>query len=139
MNAKGNYWEIQAASDYFDRVSADRGLWFESQLDRERRYALQDFFQAVTPVVGDAIATALTPRQKEVVLLYYYYGKTQEDIAVILDLAQSTVSRHLFGTARNGRKVGGAVQKLRKIIERTHPESVQKALSALQEQFQQAM
>jgi predicted transcriptional regulator len=139
MKANINFWEIPAASDYFDRLSVERGLWFESQVDRDRRYALQEFFQAVTPAVGDAIATALTPRQKEVVLLYFYYGKTQEDIAAILSLAQSTVSRHLFGTTRNGKKVGGAVQKLRKVIERTHPEPVQEALDTLQERFQQVV
>jgi len=91
------------------------------------------------PVVGDAIDTALTSRQREVTLLYFFCGKTQEDIAAILDLSQSTVSRHLFGTTRNGRRVGGAVQKLRKMIERTQPEPVQEALQVLQQRFQRAI
>lgn len=139
MDADANYLEITAASDYFDRMPVERGLWFETQMDRDRRYALQEFFQAVMPVVGDAIDTALTSRQREVTLLYFFCGKTQEDIAAILDLSQSTVSRHLFGTTRNGRRVGGAVQKLRKMIERTQPEPVQEALQALQQCFQRAI
>jgi predicted DNA-binding protein (UPF0251 family) len=87
------------------------------------------------PSVNDFIEKCLTPRQKEVVKLYYYYGKTQEDIAVILQLTQSTVSRHLFGTVRSGKKVGGAIPKLRKLMDRTDNPAIAGALATLQGKF----
>ncbi|HIA48681.1 MAG TPA: sigma-70 family RNA polymerase sigma factor, partial [Candidatus Hydrogenedentes bacterium] len=73
----------------------------------------------------------LTQRQMEVVKLHYLYGKTQEDIATILDLSQSTVSRHLFGTVRGGKKVGGAIPKLRKVIDKTENPSIDQAFDIL--------
>ena len=126
------FWEVQTSSEYLESLPANRGLWFETQENRERRHAFQDFFQEVRPTVSNLIDSALTKRQCEVVKLYYMYGKTQEDIAAILELSQSTVSRHLFGTVRQGKKVGGAIPKLRKYIERAQPREVDHAFSRLQ-------
>jgi len=50
-------------------------------------------------------------------------------------LSQSTVSRHLFGTARGGRKVGGALPKLRKAIYRRPNPAIEEALGALRERL----
>ncbi len=127
-----DFWEIPIGSDYLENLSADRAVWFETDDDRERRYVFEDFFQEVRPVVMQLIDSQLTQRQREVITLYYVYGKTQQDIAVILDLAQSTVSRHLFGTVRQGRKVGGAIPKLRKVIERAQSGPIDSALDTLQ-------
>lgn len=126
-----DFWEIPVGSDYIESLPADRGLWYETEVDRDRRYAFSDFFKEVKPVISQLIDSELTKRQSEVVKLYYVYGKTQEDIAVILDLTQSTVSRHLFGTVRGGKKVGGAIPKLRKILDKTDLPEVDNALSAL--------
>jgi len=117
-----DFWEVTAESGYLENLPADRGLWFENSEDRERRYAFNEFFDEVKPTVMNLVDVKLTKRQQEVVKLYYVYGKTQEDIATILDLTQSTVSRHLFGTVRSGKKVGGAIPKLRKVLEK-HPDS----------------
>jgi hypothetical protein len=100
-----------------DRMPATEALYYESEDDRERRYAMQSFYEDVKPSVSDFIEKCLTPRQKEVVKLYYYYGKTQEDIAVILQLTQSTVSPN-FRNGPGGKKVGETI-KLRKLIDRT--------------------
>lgn len=127
-----DFWEIPIGSDYLENLSAERAVWFETDDDRERRYVFEDFFQEVRPVVMQLIDTQLTQRQREVITLYYVHGKTQQDIAVILDLAQSTVSRHLFGTVRQGRKVGGAIPKLRKVIERAKSGPIDSALDTLQ-------
>ena len=130
-----DFWEVPLDASYLESIPAERGLWFETSADRKRRHALQDFFQAVMPAMWDIIETELTDRQLEVLRLYYIQGCTQEDIAAKLKLTQSTVSRHLFGAARNGRKVGGAIPKLRKAIETRAPEEVERALATLQTQF----
>jgi len=126
-----DFWEVSAPSAFLESVPSESALWFETAEDQERRYALQDFFQSVLPVVSDIIDEALTDRQREVVTLYYFHGKSQEDIASILDLSQSTVSRHLFGTVRDGKKVGGAITKLKKVIEKTDSEEISAALDIL--------
>lgn len=130
-----DFWEISAGSQYLEALPASRGLWYDTDVDRERRYAFADFFQSVKPLVYDLIESKLTGRQKEVVKLYYVHGKTQEDIATILDLTQSTVSRHLFGTSRGGKKVGGAIPKLQKLIERDDTKAIAPALDELREKL----
>ena len=133
-----DFWEVPTDSRVLESVPASRAMWFETSEDQERRYAFQSFFAKVKPVVFDLLDSELTRRQREVVTLYYFHGKTQEDIATILDLSQSTVSRHLFGTVRDGKKVGGAITKLRKVIERKRPEVVDDAFETLHEDLAQA-
>ena len=126
-----DFWEVSADSAFLENLPADRGLWFETEDDRYRREAFSEFFAEVKPVVLDLVDAKLTKRQMEVVKLHYIYGKTQEDIATILDLTQSTVSRHLFGTVRGGKEVGGAIPKLRKVIDKTENTSIDEAFDTL--------
>ncbi len=130
-----DFWEVSAESEYLENLPADRGLWFETEEDRDRREVFSDFFAEVKPTVLNLIDTKLTNRQMEVVKLYYLYEKTQEDIATILDLSQSTVSRHLFGTVRGGKKVGGAIRKLRKVIDKSETPEIDNAFNTLQERL----
>ena len=134
-----DFWEIPIGSEYLENLPSHRALWFETEEDRERRYAFNDFFDEVRPTVQGIMDANLTKRQSEVVSLYYVLGKTQEDIATILDLTQSTVSRHLFGTMRRGKKVGGAIPKLRKIIDRSDNEQIDAAFSCLKGKLVEAV
>lgn len=134
-----DFWEVPTESATLDRVPSTSALYYETEVDRERRHAMQAFYEEVRPSVDSFIENCLTDRQKEVVKLYYYYGKTQEDIAVILQLTQSTVSRHLFGTVRRGKKVGGAIPKLRKLLDKTRDPAITEALSALQGKLKEAV
>ncbi len=126
-----DFWEIPTGSEYLENLPSNRALWYETQEDRSRRYAFQEFFEEVSPVVRGLMGANLTRRQQEVVQLYYLDGKTQEDIATILELTQSTVSRHLFGTMRRGKKVGGAIPKLRKVVDRSENGHIDDAFDAL--------
>lgn len=61
----------------------------------------------------------LTPRQREVIKLYSD-GNTQMEIAKILNVNQSSITKSLNGNVdyRNGKKIyGGAKKKIAKIIE----------------------
>jgi len=133
-----DFWEIPTEFATLDRVPATGALYYETEDDRERRYAMHSFYDEVRPSVNNFIEKSLTRRQMEVVKLYYYHGKTQEDIATILQLTQSTVSRHLFGTVRSGKKVGGAIPKLRKLIDRANDPTITEALFALQSRLREA-
>ena len=134
-----DFWEIATGSEYLENLPTSRALWHETQDDRERRYAFQEFFDEVRPVIRRLLDAKLTRRQREVVKLYYIHGKTQEDIAEILDLTQSTVSRHLFGTMRRGKKVGGAIPKLRKIVDKTADPSIDSAFTTLRSKLVEAV
>lgn len=134
-----DFWEISTESVYLENLPASRALWHETSEDQERRHAFREFFEDVKPTIRDFIDFKLTRRQQEVVKLYYVYGKTQEDIATILDLTQSTVSRHLFGTMRKGKKVGGAIPKLKKIIERTNSPTIDVAFDTLHGKLAEAI
>lgn len=65
------------------------------------------------------VDTLLTPRQREVIHLYAD-GYTQMEIAKMLNVNQSSITKSLNGNVdyKNGKKVyGGARKKMRKIIE----------------------
>jgi len=132
------YWEVSLDASRLDRFASHAALWFETETDRERRYAMQDFYRAVSPVVRGLIDTKLTGRQREILRLYFIDGKTQEDIADQLSVSQSTVSRHLFGTVRSGKKVGGAIPKLRKAIDGAPPPEIARALGDLRRRLASA-
>ena len=118
-----------------DRFSAQNALWYETEDDRERRWAVCEFREQVMPTVRDLVDRRLTRRQREVVYLYFFLGKTQEDIAAILNLTQSTVSRHLFGIVRGGKRIGGAVAKLRRAIDREPSPAITTALTSLRQRL----
>jgi DNA-binding transcriptional ArsR family regulator len=134
-----DFWEIPTEIATLDRIPADKALWFEDEVDRERRHVMREFFEGVASAVNELIEEELTDRQREIVKLYYFYGKTQEDIAAILNLTQSTVSRHLFGTTRDGKKVGGAIPKLRKAVDKVRKPAINEALADLQDRLAEAV
>ena len=133
-----DFWEIPAQSRYFENIPTEQSIWFETEEDRERRHAIKDFFKSVLPVVEELIESSLTGRQKEVLRLYYFNDMSQEEIAEALALSQSTVSRHLFGTTRNGKKVGGAIPKLQKVIANDKTETISTALGTLRSRLYRA-
>ena len=68
-------------------------------------------------LLRDLVATKLTARQREVVELSYVDGLTQAEIAERLGISQQVVSKHLFGVVRDGRRIGGAIRRLRQLCE----------------------
>jgi DNA-directed RNA polymerase specialized sigma24 family protein len=67
--------------------------------------------------IAEIVRTGLTDKQRRIVELYFYEGRTQVEIAATLGVSQQVVSRQLFGVIRHGRRIGGAVARLRKICE----------------------
>ncbi len=63
------------------------------------------------------VARDLTQRQRRIIELYFFEGRTQQEVAEELGVSQQVVSRQLFGVMREGRKVGGAIRRLRKAFE----------------------
>ena len=109
-----DFWEIPVPPEFFDQLTTEDYLWYRAPDDEymERRRAKR---QAVLEQVRQIIAKELTKRQTECVHLYFYKGKTQEEIGDILGISRRVVSQHLFGVTRDGKQVGGAINKIRKV------------------------
>lgn len=78
------------------------------------------------------VDTLLTPRQREVIRLYAD-GYTQMEIAKMLNVNQSSITKSLNGNVdyKNGKKIyGGARKKIRKIIE--NDERIKEILAEMQ-------
>lgn len=112
------FWEIPADTAFLENIPSDRSPWYETREDRERRYAFREFFNDVLPIIRSLIDAELTARQREILHLYYFQNMRQEEIADTLRISQSTISRHLFGTVRNGKRIGGAIPKLQRAVTR---------------------
>lgn len=108
------FWEIQFDQVDLEQFSNESGIWFENIEDREDRYQWEDQMHDLADAVYGFLSEFLTQKQCEVVLLYFLYKKTQQEIAEIQGISRRVVSQHLFGICRDGKHIGGAVNKLRK-------------------------
>lgn len=73
--------------------------------------------KAALEAIAELVRSGLTAKQREIVQLYFYDGCSQVDIASRLGISQQVVSRQLFGVVRDGRRIGGAIARLRKACE----------------------
>lgn len=104
------YWEIPVDPDVLARFPAAEA---EPSRDPDKQRILDEAVAQLRAI----IETGLTPRQRDVVQAYFFEGRTEAEIAQQLGIAQQVVSRHLFGALRAGRRVGGAMAKLRRLAE----------------------
>jgi len=63
--------------------------------------------------VRHAVETALTDKQREAIELFFFHGLSQSEIARKLGVSQQVVQKRIYGTARRGAVVGGALARLR--------------------------
>jgi RNA polymerase sigma factor (sigma-70 family) len=101
--------EIPFSPDVLDSWFTDPG---PDEPEDPRRARLR---AELVAVLRELVATQLTDRQRRIVELYFYEGRTQAEIAAELGISQQVVSRQLFGVVRNGKKVGGAIKRLRDV------------------------
>lgn len=94
-------------SDKLDRLDTERGLWAAG--DAPPRDRLRE-------AVREAVASALTEKQRAVVEACFFEGLSQGDAARRLGITQQVVSKTLHGAPRDGRLVGGALRKLREAL-----------------------
>jgi hypothetical protein len=64
------------------------------------------------------VRTALAEPQRRVVGRYFFQHMTEREIARELGVSRQVVNQHLYGAARGGHRVGGAIAKLRKLARR---------------------
>ena len=96
--------------DVFDRRV---GSLFDAFADDPLDEAREELFALLRQIV----ATGLTERQREIVHLTYDEQLTQAEVAARLGVSQQVVSKALFGVVRDGKRIGGAIRRLRQLCE----------------------
>jgi DNA-directed RNA polymerase specialized sigma24 family protein len=104
------FWELPFDPGDFDAIP-EEVLDAPLDMDPERARVRSEVLEGLSELVQ----TSLTAKQRIMVERYFYDGRTQQEIAAELGVSQQVVSRQLFGVVRHGRRVGGAIQRLRKI------------------------
>jgi predicted transcriptional regulator len=102
--------------DHWNNIPAESGLWKSYNLKSDRRKC-EKIYSKIMPMLKRILSQYLTPRQFEVMKLCLYEPYyTQSATAHLLGISQPTVSQHLNGKKRNGKKVGGARPKIQRKI-----------------------
>lgn len=101
-----------------DRLETSCALWAQSaEGDRE----------PLREAVREAVAAALTEKQRAVVEACFFEGLSQGEAAARLGITQQVVSKTLHGAPRDGRLVGGALRKLREALSPVMAEAIRAA------------
>ncbi len=88
-----------------DRVPNEGCPWAPDP-DDDRRETLREAVRA-------AVDSSLTDRQRCMVEGYFFEGLSQGDLAKKLGVTQQVVQKTLFGVVRSGKRIGGALSRLR--------------------------
>ncbi|MDP3278574.1 MAG: sigma factor-like helix-turn-helix DNA-binding protein [Deltaproteobacteria bacterium] len=73
----------------------------------------------LTQRLRHAITRTLTPAQRVAVELYFFDGLSQSEIARRLGVSQQVIHKRIYGVDRQGRRIGGALAKLRRALAAT--------------------
>ena len=113
-----DFWEVRIDPNDLEQFPNESGAWFQTPDEAlyERRAKARN--TRVLPRLMELIRQDLTEKQFMILVLYYLHEKTQEEVAQIMGISRRTVSQHLFGICRNGKHVGGAIRKIRKLCRR---------------------
>ena len=109
------FWEVSLDPHDLDTYANEAGIWHETSDDSQERLNRETRSKNLMRPIMALIGEALTEKQHQVLLLYYLHQKTQEEVAQIMGISRRVVSQHLFGIYRNGKQVGGAIKKIRKL------------------------
>jgi len=109
-----SFWEISVPPEALEARAYDPISALFAGEESESRKAARSEAVALLRVV---ISNRLTERQRQIVELHYLEGLSQQEVATRLGISQQTVSRQLFGVLRAGNRVGGALKRLRAILE----------------------
>lgn len=79
--------------------------WPEKALERRKKLEREDYIKKKMREVRKVMNRHLTPRQKECLKLHYLKGYSQERIACLLQIHQTTVSQHIRYALKKLRRV----------------------------------
>jgi RNA polymerase sigma factor (sigma-70 family) len=109
-----DFWEVTIDDEGWRGFSNQDHPFFEDPTELTERHQRDARARAMRSQLQAIMVEELTEPQRAVVVLTYFHGLNQRQISARLSISQQTVSQHLYGKARNGKTVGGAMRKLRK-------------------------
>ena len=114
-----DFWEVPVDPAIINNLISNSSIFYREPADEdeETKAKKQKLRNEAIKQIKVIIQTRLTKIQRDIVHLYYFENKAQTEIADMLKISQQVVSKHLFGVIRNGKKIGGAIKKLKKICE----------------------
>lgn len=133
--ALNNFVEISIDPVLLNNFSTEDGLnsYFNSYASTEEFKELRaELFNEVM----DIIQNQLTDKQKQVVIMTYIDGKTQNEISIELGRHQTAIHKTLKGNidyGNNGKRYGGALKKIRKLC--ADNENIQRILGKMREGY----
>jgi RNA polymerase sigma factor (sigma-70 family) len=107
------FWEILLDNNELDKLPYKCLFSYQSiegTKNRERKQILN--------LVFEIIESELTQRQRECIKLYFLQEKTQAEVAEILGISRRVVSQHIYGICRDGKRIGGAIKKIKKVCKK---------------------
>ena len=116
-----HFWEINVEPEVLETMLTSPDILEEllsNSVDEQAQAEKDQLRSDALAQIKILIQTKLTEKQRQIVEMYFYQGKTQQEIAKELGINQQVVSKHLFGVLRDGQKVGGAIRKLQKSCEK---------------------
>jgi len=114
-NFHPRFWEILFPPDELDAFSQESAIGYESHAERQLRYKQEDKRHEIAPVIMGIIQNGLADMQRVCIELHFLHGKTQEKVADSLGISRRAVRQHIYGIRRNGKRIGGGMNKIRKV------------------------
>ncbi len=108
--------EIYLDYSVWQNMAETRLPWYEYNHNSEHRKQMSSIHRIIIPRLWEIISSGLSSRQKDVMMLYFRSQLNQITIAKKLGISQPTVSQHINGKQRNGKKIGGSIKKIKKTI-----------------------
>lgn len=76
----------------------------------------EESLRALAERLRGAIDHALTARQRQAVEWHFFEGLSQSEIARRLGISQQVVHKRIYGVDRRGKRIGGALARLRRAL-----------------------
>ena len=112
------FWEFLLDNNELDKFPYECLFSYQNQEDPKKQLQRESEKKQILNLVIDIIESELTQRQRECVKLYFLQENTQSEVAEILGISRRVVSQHIYGIYRNGKRIGGAIKKIRKVCKK---------------------
>jgi predicted transcriptional regulator len=114
---KSYYREIHLGLEHWNNIPDQNSVSYSYNNDTEVRDKRTFIYQQIIPLLRKIVIQCLTTKQLQVMKLCKLdCHLTQYAAAKILKITQPTVNQHLYGKKRNGKKIGGAYNRIQKTI-----------------------
>ena len=112
------FWEIGVEPEIIESFSEKDALWHETEEEQEQRYNKEYKKSHILPVIMDIIENDLTDMQKVCIKMHFLHERTREEVAQTLGISRRVVTQHIYGIFRQGKRVGGGIEKIKKICQK---------------------